>query len=159
MNHLNSKSYGLDYLKLGILLFFAIWFFIAFLTNVIDLCNFLHITNQWQFHSGNYLALKTVTAIYDTPTLVLNLLFFCDILIQGISAVLFFIAFLQSLQQHSWSLINIAFSISMALWATFLILEEIFIAYTFEATHMRLLTLEMIALLTMHLLPSKYQAS
>jgi len=32
-----------------------------------------------------------------------------------------------------WSLINIAFLLSIFLWAAFILLEEVFIAYTYES--------------------------
>lgn len=149
-----QKSFCLSYLKSGILLFFAVWFMLAFLTNLVDLFNNLHLTNQWKFNSGNYLALKSVLHIYNTPDFIFNFLFYCDISIEGLSAILFLIAGFHSLKkQNAWPYINIAFCLSMALWAVFLVMEEAFIAYGFEAVQIRLLSLELISLLAMHLLP------
>ena len=151
-----NKEYSLYYFKLGVLLFFATWFLIAFLTNLIDLFNILNLTNQWKFHSSNYLALKEVLHIYNTPDIILNFLFFFNIFIQGISALLFFYASFRYFKNYNaWPLINIAFDASIALWAVFLVMEEIFIAYAYEATHIRLLMLEIISLLSLHLLPSR----
>lgn len=45
-----------------------------------------------------------------------------------------------------WSYIILAFKLSMALWTLFLIFEEIFISYTYEARQIRLFILEMNAL-------------
>lgn len=79
--------------------------------------------------------------------------FYCDIFIQAISALLFFLAFWAFFKKrNAWPLINIAFGISMALWAIFLIMEEFFIAYSYEGTHIRLLSLELISLCLFHLL-------
>ncbi|KTD61088.1 hypothetical protein [Legionella spiritensis] len=153
-NTANTRTYALFYIKLGFLLFFACWFAIACLTNLVDLANAIHLTNEWAFHSGNLAALAKVLAIYHTPTWFLYALFCSDIIVQGTSAVLFAVASWQfGINRYPWPWINTAFGISMALWATFLVMEEIFIAYAFEATHIRLLILEMAALLVVHGLP------
>lgn len=148
---INKNKDNLYYFKLGTLCFFACWFSIAFLTNLFDLLNTLQITHEWKFHSGNYLALKKVIDTYSTPTAILNFLFVSDVFIQGLVAILFSFASLFYLTgRNAWPCIYLAFAISMALWAIFLILEEIFIAYAYEATHIRLLVLEIVSLLLLH---------
>lgn len=150
-----NKSCNLFYLKQGILFFWACWFLIAFSTNLIDLLNAFHVTNEWKFHSGNYRTLENVINIYHAPSFILNLFFCSDIFIQGIAALLFFAASLRFWKSYdALPCINFAFGISMALWAMFLIMEEIFLAYSYEATHIRLLLLEMLSLFAFYLLPS-----
>jgi hypothetical protein len=149
------QGYGLFYLKQVILLFWGIWFFIAFLTNVADFLMATGTMTASSFHSGNYSALEKVVNIYDTPHHFLNVLFSLDIFAQGLSAILFLTAaFCFWKRIYSWQIINIAFSISMSLWAIFLIMEEIFIAYSYETTHIGLFMFEMVSLLTLHLLPN-----
>ncbi|EKD54654.1 MAG: hypothetical protein ACD_60C00060G0022 [uncultured bacterium] len=149
-----KKYYGLFYIKQIILLFWGAWFFIAFLTNVTDFLMNTETISPTLFHSGDYSALAKVIHVYSTPHYFLNILFSLDVLIEGTSAFLFLIAALCFWKRvYSWQTINIAFLISISLWAVFLLMEEIFIAYSYEATHLRLLTSEMISLLMLHLLP------
>lgn len=149
-----NQTDGLLLVKQGILLFWSCWFAIAFLTNVMDFLIVKQIIAASNFHSGNYNALKVVISIYSTPRYILDLLFSLDILAQGISSTLFFIAAFCFWQRTNyWPWVNVAFGISMFLWATFLILEEVFIAYSYEGTHIRLFMFEMVSLLTLHLLP------
>ncbi|MBV9576541.1 MAG: hypothetical protein JO149_07945 [Gammaproteobacteria bacterium] len=149
----STKNWGLTYLKQGILLFWGMWFLIAFFTNVTDFLISTHIVTPIAFRSGNYHALEKVLSIYHTPTYFLNLLFSMDILVQGSSAILFLIAGFSFVNKEiPWKIINTAFFISMALWAAFLVMEEIFIAYSFEGTHIGLFEFELISLLTLHLL-------
>jgi hypothetical protein len=151
----NKERNPLFYIKLGCLLFWAVWFLVAFITNFFDFLNLIGwIPPQWHFHSGNYHSLENVVSIYHTPNSLLNLLFALDILAQGISAVLFFIAFFCFWRGiYIWQTIPLAFGISMGLWAVFLVMEEVFIAYSFESTHARLLIFEIVCLLMLYLLP------
>lgn len=156
----SNQDYGMFYIKLGLLLFFCFWFLIAFLTNCIDFYIASGLMKTLHFHSGNYSALKSVVSIYNTPNYILNLLFLADILMQGASAMLFLVAtFCFWRDIYLWQSINMAFGFSMALWVIFIIMEEIFIAYSYEATHIRLLILEMTSLLALHLLPHKSRST
>lgn len=99
-----------------------------------------------------------ILTLFSATWLISNIaavkLFSLDIFAQGLSAILFFIAaFCLWKRVYVWQTINIAFSLSMSLWAVFLIMEELFIAYPYEATHIRLFMFEMISLLALHLLP------
>src|SRR5579883_1461477 len=129
-----NQSYGLFYIKVRILFFWSCWFFIAFLTNLTDFLTQTHIITETTFRSGNYEALEKVIEIYHTPLCILNFLFIMDLLSQGFSAFLFLIATICFLRNsgNKWPSINIAFGISVALWAVFLVMEEIFIAYPYE---------------------------
>ena len=152
--HNQKQDYDLFYFKLGILAFWGIWFAIAFLTNVTDFLIATNLHAPSLFRSGNYSALEKVISIYNTPHYFLNILFSLNIFVQGLSAIMFFIAtFCFWKRVYIWQTINIAFSLSISLWAVFLIMEEIFIAYSYEATHIRLFMFEMISLLALHLLP------
>ncbi|ARG97214.1 hypothetical protein [Legionella micdadei] len=149
----DKKTFGLYYIKLGILLFYALWFLIACVTNVINLLNALDIINAWKFNSGNLLALKNLIFKFDASYLLLGLLFISGVFVQAFSSMLFFLAsFAFWRERNKWKLINLAFAISMMLWAAFVIIEEIFIDYSYEPTHLRLLALELVSLLAFHLL-------
>ena len=151
---IEKKYYGLFYLKQGILLFWGIWFALAFLTNLTDFLVVTNIITSLPFHSGNYKALEKVVNVYNISHHFLNGLFYLDILAQGTCSILFLISAICFFnKKYTWRLINIAFIISISLWAIFVIMEEIFIAYSFEATHIRLIIFEILSLFSLHLLP------
>lgn len=151
----HHKSVWIHTIKLGCLLFWSMWFALACMTNLFDFMNiFTLIPPDWRFRSNNYMLLSQVLSVYDTQNWLLNFLFFCNTVVQGAVAIIFFGAvFLYAFKREPWFYINLAFGLSMALWATYLVLEEVFIAYAFEATHMRLFMFEIIMLLMIHLLP------
>lgn len=152
----NNFDYALKFFKQSILFFWFCWFLIACLSNTTDFLISKNIIETTSFHSGNYLALKKVLDIYKTPIQLLNILFSLDITAQGLSAIFFLVANYYFWKgRNYWPSINMAFSFSMFLWAIFIMLEEIFIAYTYEGTHIRLFVFELITLLAIHLLPHK----
>lgn len=154
-NQAKDKNFALFYLKLGLLLFWACWFSLAFTTNTFDFIHTLGgLPETWAFRSKNYDVLQNVLAIYQTPIFLLNALFTCDIFIQGLSALLFWLAFFSFWRRRdgAWRYINSAFTLSIALWAVFVIMEEIFIAYQFENVHLRLLLVELVSLFAIHFL-------
>lgn len=154
---MDNKSYGLFYFKLGCLLFWACWFSMAFLTNITDAMFVAGwLPNEWIFKSANYGLLERTISIYHPPHWFMNFLFTCDVIVQGISAALFFCAFMIFWRTGSaWRFINSAFTLSIALWGVFIIMEEIFIAYAFETGHVTLFVFEMLTLMMMHLLPHR----
>lgn len=149
-----SRAFMLYYFKSGLLLFWGCWFSLAFTTNVLDFLHVLgYLPGDWLFRSGNYQLLHGVIDIYHTPEYILNLLFTCDITVQGLSAILFVTAAYSYWRRRSWRFINLAFMLSIALWGVFLLMEEVFLAYHFESVHGGLFQFELISLLAMHLLP------
>lgn len=155
MIHTNDKNYSLFYLKIGLLLFWFAWFGTAALSNLTDLLSSHYgLLLNWKFHSGNYVALSKVVAIYNTSSYILNILFYVDILVQAISAVLFFMAMFYSLRSKllCWKYINLAFTMSILLWCVFLVMEEVFLAYSYESTHIGLCIFEILSLLALQLL-------
>lgn len=151
----DSKSNGLFYLKAGALFFWACWFTLAATTNIFDLINALWgLPTYWHFRSGNFILVASVLSLYNTPTFFYYLVFIIDILIQATCAILFAVSFLKFWRhQPAWSWINYAFTLSLALWAAFIIIEELFIAYAFEATHIGLCLFELLILFALHFLP------
>lgn len=151
----NSQTRGIFYIKLGCLLFWACWFLLVCLTNIFDFIHAHHgLPDDWLFRSGNYMLLKKVLQIYHTPPAILFTLFSFNIFVQGTSAILFMISSATFLTKKQITpIVNIAFGISMALWAVFILTEEVFIAYSYVSVHIRLFAFEMLTLLTLHLLP------
>lgn len=154
--HHSNKSFMLFNLKVGCLLFWACWFALAFTTNTTDFMQALGwLPRDFHFRSGNVDLVKFVINIYQTPNWILMILFILDIAIQGACAILFFAACWHFYNRRSsaWSLVNTAFTLSIGLWAAFLIMDEFFIAYTYESVHSNLFIFELLTLLAIHLLP------
>ncbi len=150
-----DKTTGLYFIKLGCLLFWGCWFAIASMTNVFDFLYAIDVLPKtWVFRSGNYGALGSVFRIYFDSPVFLNVMFIADFSVQMLSAGLFYLAFIFVWsKRNAWFLINTAFALSMALWAAFLIFEEIFLAYTYEPIAINLIVIELLTLLAVHFLP------
>jgi hypothetical protein len=143
-------------LKHGILLFWALWLSVAWLANMCDglkACRLLGA--RWKFASGNYALMVETTQKYHAPLWLIALLFLGVILWQGCSALLFWSACIgfQGVHQPGEHTLYAAFLVSLALWAAFLIADEIFLAYESEATHMRVFVAQVMSLLALALLP------
>ena len=157
---MRTSNTGIYIIKAGLLLFWALWFTLAFSTNFFDLLKALHhLPISWQFNSGNYQAVAQVISRYHGSSTLLNTLFVLDITAQLLIAIAFWVTFIRYITQkpNYFAWINLTFGISVALWAVFILIEEIFIAYQFETTHIRLLVFELISLLSIHLLADQKQ--
>ena len=143
-------------LKQGIVLFWAIWLSVAFSANAFDGLKALKIMREgWRFASGNYALMVETTRRYLLPAWLTRVLFLGVVLWQGLSALLFWYAFSTFHGMHFPGLraLNMAFLVSLALWAAFMIADEIFMAYDAEAAHMRIFIAQLLSLLVLHLLP------
>ncbi len=142
-------------LKRLLLLFWAVWLSVVFLSNLADAGKALGLLGEsWAFASGNWKLLQETTARYRIPAAVNVILFSGVLLWEGVAAVLFWRA--------GWSFrgrssarksVYVAFTISLLLWGAFLIADEVFIAYTLESTHLRLFVAYLVTLLAVDLLP------
>ncbi|MGQ0570150.1 MAG: hypothetical protein ACT4P5_11610 [Armatimonadota bacterium] len=58
----------LSFLKHGVLLFWAAWYTVVFLTNVLDGLKAAGVLGEgWKCASGNWVFLRETTVIYGTP--------------------------------------------------------------------------------------------
>lgn len=144
----------LSKLKFGIILFWAMWFSLAALSNIIDLFNQLGwIAANWQFISHNFALIQGVVSIYGLPIFIVFVMFIAVIIWECLISVMFWMAAKQFYRSASMHYTNLAFTLGIFLWAAFLVMEEIFIAYSFEQMHLRLLVAQLICLMAMYLLP------
>lgn len=149
----NQKNFGLYYLVAGLLLFWFCWFALATLTNIFDLLHtYGFINSTWRFRSSNFTLLYAVISIYQFSQISALFLFCANLLIQTSSAVLFLFATVAWLtkSKNLWVLINLAFMLTIGLWASFVVMEEFFISYPLEATHIRLIIFELVSLIAIH---------
>jgi hypothetical protein len=143
-------------LKQGILLFWALWISIAWLSNLCEALKACHwLGTRWKFASGNYVLLIETTQKYRLPFWFTALLFVGILFWQGCAAILFWCALVafQGVQQPGEHLLYRAFLVNLALWAAFLIADEIFLAYETEDTHLRVFIAQVVSLLALALLP------
>jgi hypothetical protein len=146
-------------LKRGLLLFWAVWLALVFLTNLLDAVKALGLlAESWPFASGNYAFLVQTTARYGTPTWANAVLFAGVICWQALAAALFSLAawsYRGEGKGRQW--VYAASGVGLALWAAFVIADEVFIAYPVSATHWRLFIAQLATLLAVELLPERRQ--
>jgi hypothetical protein len=146
------------WLKRTLLAFWAAWHTLVFATNLCDAGKALGLLGQgWAFASGNYRFLVETTARYGTPSWLNGLLFAGVIGWEGAVALLFGLALVafQGKGGEGTSVLYVAFTASLTLWAAFALADEVFIAYAVEGTHLRLFTAQIATLLAVELLPER----
>ncbi|MHB1426721.1 MAG: hypothetical protein ACYC3I_26485 [Gemmataceae bacterium] len=147
-------------LKRILLLFWAVWLSVVFVTNALDCWKvFGLLSESWSFASGNYRFLTETTVRYGTPAWLNKLLFLGVIGWEGLAAFLFWLACLRFRRKGETGqrLLYAAFTVSLTLWSSFAIADELFIAYAVEGTHLRLFTAQLATLLAIELLPERLQ--
>jgi hypothetical protein len=143
-------------LKRGLLLFWVAWLSLVFATNVLDAARAIGLLPEsWLFASGNYAFLCQTTARYNTPSWLNGMLFAGVICWQGLAVVLFLLAW----WEYRGRMLYPAFGVGLSLWAAFILADEVFIAYTVEATHWHLFIAQLATLLAVELLPENRPTS
>lgn len=147
---------GLFALKLALLLFWTAWFAVVFLANGFGGLKAMgSLPPSWKFASANYQAVVKATAMYEPPAWVPPLLFAAVLLWQLTVAALFAWAAGAWLLEGrlAWRAVNLAFGGGIALWAAFMLADEITLKYEFERTHELLFIAQVASLVAMHALP------
>lgn len=148
-------------LKRAVLVFWAVWQTLAFVTNLADVT----VSRRhpgWPAASGNYAAVQSAGARVGAPRWLGALLFAGLLFWQAAAAGLFWRAALhyradrRSVGPH----VNEAFLAGLGLWAALLVTDEFFVTYETgaEASHMRAFTAQLASLLSLHLLPDASDA-
>jgi hypothetical protein len=144
-------------LKRLLLLGWAVWLSVVFLSNLADAAKGLGwLPESWAFASGNLQSVRQTTARYGTPDAVNGVLFAGVVVWEGVAAALFWRA-AWAFRGRGAGRITVyhAFATSLLLWAGFLVADEIYIAYPLEGTHLRLFTAQLVTLLAVELLPTE----
>lgn len=144
-------------LKRGLLFFWALWLSIVCATNVLDGLKALAVLPPtWSLASGNYAFMVKVTAIHQTPSWLVDMLFAGVVLWEALGALLFWRAFFKFRGLASgFAPVVLAFSVTLALWAGFIIADEVFISYQVEDAHRSIFLFELVTLLVVRLLPDE----
>ena len=143
----------------GILLFWAAWFAIAALTNIADLLVASAVLSaDWPFASGNYELIATLTNRYPRPAWMVAVLLVGAIGWESAAALLFaraFAAWPQTDAARRLARARAAYAVALALWASFLLIDEVLIAYDMEATHLRLFIAHLVCAAAAHVDPDR----
>ena len=143
-------------LKLALLGFWAAWFAVVALTNAFSaLKAFGLLPPTWRFASGNYGQVAKAVSVYKAPRWVPIVLFLGVIAWQVLASAAFVCAFAASSRAHapSWATVDLAFAIAIALWAAFMIADELTFKYGYEQSHELLFVAQLASLAAMYLLP------
>jgi len=143
------------FLKRSLLLFWAVWLTVVFLSNLADAGKAVGLLGEsWAFASGNFKVIKETTARYAIPDLVNAILFAGVILWQLVATLLFWgAAWAFRGRQSGHRILYLAFTTSLLLWGVFLIADEVLIAFPLASTHFRLFIAQLVTLLAIELLP------
>ena len=144
-------------LKLALLFFWAAWFSVVFLTNLLSALKAAgFVEAKWKFASTNYAAVAKAVSPYGAPSWVPALLFGGVVAWQLVAASLYAWAFCASLAAGAISMpaVNVAFAAGIGLWAAFMVADEITIKYAYEQSHELLFIAQLASLVAMHVLPS-----
>jgi hypothetical protein len=144
-------------LKLGLLVFWGLWYVIAFTTNLCEGFQELKIfPNTWQFASGNLRAVTEATNTYSPSRRLPRLLFFGVLGWQLMAAFLFTAAIVASMFTGSVhaKTVNAAFIVGLGLWSAFMVADEMLKQYDVEHTHVLFFLAQLLTLVAIHVLPS-----
>ena len=144
-------------LKLGILCFWGLWFFIALSTNVCESFKALKLFSKiWPFASGNLHEVIQSTKTYSLPRWLPRLLFSGVLLWELVIVSCFGWAIMSSAINGAINtvLVNTAFVAGLGLWGGFIIADEIFKQYDTEHSHILFFIGQLVTLATFYVLPS-----
>jgi len=130
--------------------FWCLYFAVVSLSNLTDLLRSLHLLPaEWAWVSGNLAFITTSIAKIGIPPALSPLLLAGVIVWQVVASFLFW----RALRQGDGASIGPPFVVSIALWATFILLDEILLIFETgaEATHLRLFIAELVSLCVLQL--------
>jgi hypothetical protein len=130
-------------LKLGLLLFWCLWFSMVLLTNLIEGLQIVGaLPKRWKLASNNYELIGKASSIYHAPTWLNQLLFTGVIVWQAVSAILFWRSLYLAWSANNLNLpaLTLAFAFGLGLFAAFMLSDELFHYYQGERSHLEIFT-------------------
>ena len=144
-------------LKLGLLLFWSLWYVIVLATNLCEGFEHLRIfSHTWPFASGNLGAITKATTRYCSSRRLPRLLFFGVVCWQLAAVVLFGSAIAASVRAGSVDSesVNAAFLAGLGLWSAFMLADEVLKQYDVEHSHVLFFMAQLLTFVAIHMLPS-----
>jgi hypothetical protein len=150
-----GTSLGTTRLELGLLGplllgFWCLYFAVVSLSNLTDLLRSLHLLPaEWAWVSGNLAFITTSVAKIGIAPALSPLLLAGVIVWQVVASFLFW----RALRRGDGASLGPPFVVSIALWATFILLDEVLLIFETgaEATHLRLFIAQMVSLCLLRL--------
>ena len=130
----------------GLLGFWALYFATVALSNLTDLLRTLHaLPAGWSWVSGNLAFITMATGKFGVPGWANPVLLAGVIAWELVAAVLFW----RAARNPGGQCLGPAFVVSLGLWTTFILLDEVLLIFETgaEATHLRLLIAQLLTLL------------
>src|SRR3954451_14418123 len=113
-------------LQRSLVAFWAVWLTVVCASNAADAAKVLGLLPEsWTFASGNFRFVSETTARYGVPGWMNGVLFAGVIAWEALAALLFWRAAMTLGRRALYP----AFTVSLLLWAAFLVSDELFIAY------------------------------
>ena len=134
---------------IGLLSFWALYFAIVALSNLTDLLRSVTLLPAgWHWASGNLAFMASGTAKFGVPYWINPILLSGVIAWQGLAAGLFWRA-----ARAGGATLGPPFAVGIALWAVFVLLDELLLIFETgaEATHLRLLIAQLLSLVFLRL--------
>jgi hypothetical protein len=147
----------LFYFKLGLIVFWELWYLIAFATNLCE--SFLALgvlPKTWPFASGNLRGVIQATKTYSASKWLPWLLFSGVLSCQLLAVCLFGWGIISSVSAGSFNSVatNAAFLVGLGLWAAFMLADEILKQYDVEHSHVLFFIAQLVSFVALHVLPS-----
>lgn len=143
-------------LKVWLIIFWAVWFSIVFITNVFDGLKVMgRLSPRWNFASGNYDLIVQAVSIYPgSPRWLSGFLFGGVILWQALATALLWAAVLACYLTglRCLELVNAAFALSLAHWMAFMVADELWRQWELQRAHMLAFICQLGSLLVIHFL-------
>jgi hypothetical protein len=140
----------------GLVLFWSVWLSVVFVTNLFEgLIELGLLSEEWRFKSGNYAYVAKATATYSAPAWITAFLFWGVVAWEGVATFLYWRGLWAYRRGDPAALgsVNLAFGVSLALWAAFMVADEIFRTYRQQTSHILLFIGQIGTLLTITLIP------
>ena len=140
-------------------MFWATWLSLVLILNILDVLKHHGALGEgWKFNSGNFPFMQAVVKVYGTPNAITWVLYISAIVWEVVAVGLLWAAF-ASFDPTNLRLVNLAFLVNLALWALFVVMDEIFLAFLVPGfnimeTHRSLFTANLVSLMAIHLLPN-----
>jgi hypothetical protein len=149
------------WIKRGLLLFWALWYSVVVTTNVLNALQALGILSaSFKFVSGNWEWINQTMNPLGVPIALQAFLFAGVIVWEMLCAILFFVACVRfrsrTLVEEKESLWACAGA--LALWCTFQVLDEAFLAYDPERVHRMILIETILTMMFLQLVPRENTA-
>ena len=144
----------LSTLQKGLLFFWALWFSLVALTNLLGGLKALGVLpKSWTLASYNYELVASTVGAHGVPAAVAAVLFVGVIAWEGLAAALFWRAWAAVRRGAAGTADDVtrAFCVSIALWAAFLVATEATVTYATAGTHTGLLIASLASLLVVRL--------